>query len=490
MRSSLTATLAVVAFALAACEAPQSPTAEATPDLGIARVESSLASAVQVVVEPAESWSLADRMAHYNIPGVSIAVIKDGQIAWTKSYGVLEAGKDTLVNADTLFQAGSISKPTAVIAALRMVEQGQLSLDAPINDFLKSWKLPDNDFTKQKPVTPRLIMSHGAGLTVHGFPGYAAGAAIPTVPQILDGQPPANTAAVRVDKLPGEGWRYSGGGTTILQLAMTDASGKDFPALTQELVLGPAGMTRSSYENPLPEANRANAATAHHADGTPVPGHSHTYPEMAAAGLWTTSGDLARLALKVVAAARGDKDAILGPSITKDMLTTQIGTWGLGFDLADGGDGQVISHGGSDEGFEAFLFSYTDGRGGAAIMANGQNGGLLAREIRVALASAYGWKYGAPEMREAIALTPERAAQFAGEYLITDLPQPITFTVTAEGDKLWAEAPPVSPKQRFYVASDTMAFVLTSSPLSYTTNADGRAETIEVAPGLFAKRKT
>ena len=174
MRSSLTATLAVVAFALAACEAPQSPTAEATPDLGIARVESSLASAVQVVGEPAETWSLADRMAHYNIPGVSIAVIKDGQIAWTKSYGVLEAGKDTPVNADTLFQAGSISKPTAVIAALRMVEKGQLSLDAPINDFLKSWKLPDNDFTKQKPVTPRLIMSHGAGLTVHGFVHHPA----------------------------------------------------------------------------------------------------------------------------------------------------------------------------------------------------------------------------------------------------------------------------------------------------------------------------
>ena len=491
MYASRTTTLAATALILlAACDAPQAPVAaEAAPDPLIAKVETSLASSGQVVGEPAETWSLTDRMAHYNIPGVSIAVIKDGKIAWEKSYGVLDAGATTPVNADTIFLAGSISKPTAVTAALRMVEQGQLSLDAPINDFLKSWKLPDNDFTKQKPVTPRLIMSHGAGLTVHGFPGYAAGAAIPTVPQILDGVPPANTAAVRVDKLPGESWRYSGGGTTILQLAMTDVSGKDFPTLTNDLVLAPAGMTRSSYVNPLPETNRANAATAHHSNGTVVPGHSHTYPEMAAAGLWTTPGDLARLALKVVAAARSDKDALLGPDITKQMLTTQIGTWGLGFELDAMSDGQVFSHGGSDEGFEAFLFSYTDGHGGAAIMTNGQNGGALVSEIRVALASAYGWAYGAPDMREAITLTPESAALFAGDYLITDLPQPMTLTVTADGDKLWSEVPPVSPKQRLYVASGDKAFALTSPTLSYTTNKDGRVETIEVAPGLFAKRK-
>ncbi|MDP3495541.1 MAG: serine hydrolase domain-containing protein [Hyphomonadaceae bacterium] len=418
MRAFQKVTLAAAAlFWLSACEAPKPPTAEATPDPAIAKVETGLAPSTQVPGEPVEAWSLADRMAFHKVPGVSIAVIKDGKIAWAKGYGVLEAGKDTPVNPDTIFLAGSISKPTAVMAALRMVEQGQLSLDAPINDFLKSWKLPDNDFTKQKPVTPRMIMSHGAGLTVHGFPGYAAGAPIPTVPQILDGAPPANTPAVRVDKLPGESFRYSGGGTTILQLAMTDVSAKDFPTLTHDLILGPVGMTRSSFVNPLPETNRANAATAHLTDGAPLPGHSHTYPEMAAAGLWTTPSDLARLALSVVAAARGDTGAILGPDMTKQMLTTQIGTYGLGFDLEQPGDGQVFSHGGSDEGFEAFLFSYTDGRGGGAIMTNGQNGGDLASEICVSLAAAYGWKECAPEVRTVLTLTPERAAQFAGDYI-------------------------------------------------------------------------
>lgn len=487
-----TCTTALAALLLAACDPIEvpAPIAQAKPDLAIAMVETSLASPGQVTGEPVQTWSLADRMAHYKVPGVSVAIILDGKIAWQKSYGVLEAGNPTPVNADTIFQAGSISKPTAVTAALRMVEQGQLALDTPINDFLKSWKLPDNAFTQQKPVTPRLIMSHGAGLTVHGFPGYAAGAPLPTIPQILDGVAPANTAAVRVDKLPGESWRYSGGGTTILQLAMTDVSGKDFPTLTQDLVLTPAGMTRSSFVNPLPESSRTNAATAHHSDGTPVTGHAHVYPEMAAAGLWTTPSDLARLALTVVADARGDKGALLGPDMTKQMLTRQTGTWGLGFELDQMPDGQVFSHGGSDEGFEAFLFAYTDGHGGAAIMTNGQNGAALAQEIRVALASTYGWTYGAPEMRNAIALTPERAQQFAGDYDLAGFGKPMTLVITAEGDKLWYEVPTVFPKQRFYVASDTQAFAVTRPTFAYTTDKTGKVDTIEVSAGAFAKRKS
>lgn len=474
-----------------ACDQPKTPVAEAGPDPHIAQVEAGLAGRVEVTGEPVETWSLADRMAFHKVPGVSIAVIQDGKIAWAKGYGVLETGKETPVDTDTIFQAGSISKPTAAVAALKLVEQGKLVLDAPINDALKSWKLPDNDFTRKQPVTLRQIMSHGAGLTVHGFPGYADGAPVPTVPQVLDGVVPANTAAVRVNKLPGESWRYSGGGYTIMQLAMTDVAGKDFPALTDELVLKPAGMTRSSYVNPVPETNRANAATAHHRDGTVVPGHSHTYPEMAAAGLWTTASDLSRLALSVVVAARGDANAVLGPDITRQMLTTQIGTYGLGFDLADRGDGQVFSHGGSDEGFEAFLFAYTDGHGGAAIMTNGQNGGRLAQEIRASLASTYGWKYGAPEQRTALALTPERAAEFVGDYVApgpSDQPS-VTVTITAEGDKLWVEAPPVISRQRFYVMSETQAFTVETPILALKLDEQKRPVAFEVGRGIFAERK-
>ena len=378
---------------VAACSTPEAPAA--TVDPNIAKVENGLLVRSQVAGEPVQTWTLAERMASYNVPGVSIAVIADGKIAWAKGYGVLEAGKPQAINPNTIFQAGSISKPVAGIAALRMVEQGRLSLDAPINDALKSWKIPDNEFTAMEPVTLRQIMSHGAGLTVHGFPGYAAGKPVPTVQQVLDGAPPANTAAVRVDKKPGASWRYSGGGYTVMQLAMTEVAGKDFVTLTDELALKPMGMARSTYLNPVPAANLANAARAHTREGVAVPGHSHTYPEMAAASLWSTPSDLARMGLAVVDAARGTSGAILVPDMTKQMLTKQMGTYGLGFSLAEPGDGQVFSHSGVDEGFEAAFFTYTDGHGGAAIMTNAQGGSALAREIMASLSATYGWKFGA-----------------------------------------------------------------------------------------------
>lgn len=482
-------TVAVLALAWAsACGQQGTPAAAADPT--IAQFEAGLMQSVQIEGEPTEYWSLADRMAFHNVPGVSIAVIRDGKIAWAKGYGVLETGTATPVNPDTLFQAGSISKPVAGIAALKLVEQGKLQLDAPINDALASWKIPDNAFTQQTPVTLRQIMSHTAGLTVHGFPGYAADEPVPTVQQVLDGTPPANTPPVRVDKLPGESWRYSGGGYTVMQLAMTDVAGKDFVTLTDELVLKPAGMARSSYLNPLPANNLANAATGHKRTGKAIAGLRHTYPEMAAAGLWTTPSDLARMGLAVTAAARGDAGAILGPDMTQQMLTLQKNDYGLGFALEDDGDGQVFSHGGSDEGFEALFFAYTDGHGGAAIMTNGQRGGMLASEIAASLGATYGWKYGTPETRKAEALTPERAALFAGDYLAKREGRPdLALTITADGSKLWIEAEPMIRKQRFYVGSDTSAFAISMPGGPYSADATGRAVSIQINPNTLAVRK-
>ena len=396
----------------------------------------------------------------------------------------------TQVNPDTIFQAGSISKPVAAIGALKLVEQGKLQLDTPINDALASWKIPDNAFTQQTPVTLRQIMSHSAGLTVHGFPGYAAGEPVPTVQQVLDGAPPANTPAVRVDKLPGESWRYSGGGYTVMQLAMTDVAKQEFVPLMDELVLKPAGMARSSYLNPLPASNLANAAVGHERGGKAIAGLRHTYPEMAAAGLWTTPSDLARMGLAVVAAARGDTGAILGPDMTTQMLTLQKKNYGLGFALEDDGDGQVFSHSGSDEGFEALFFAYTDGHGGAAIMTNGQRGGILASEIAASLAATYGWKYGTPETRKVETLTPERAALFAGDYMAKREGRPdLALTITADGDKLWIEAEPMMRKQRFYVASDTTAFAISAPVGPYSVDATGRAVSIQINQNTVAVRK-
>jgi CubicO group peptidase (beta-lactamase class C family) len=243
----------------------------------IERVEKGLLSAVLVKGNP--GWTIQERMKFYKVPGVSIAVINDYKVEWARGYGVKDIETNEPVTAETLFQAASISKPVTAMTALKRVEQGKISLDQNINDKLTSWKLPDNEFTAKRKVTLANLLSHTGGLTVHGFPGYAVGEEIPTLPQVLDGAAPANTAAVRVDMEPGTKFRYSGGGVTIAQLAIMDIEKKPFPQIAQETVLGPLGMTDSTYSQPLPAETRKKAASGHRGNGKPVEGKIHIYPE-------------------------------------------------------------------------------------------------------------------------------------------------------------------------------------------------------------------
>jgi len=119
---------------------------------------------------------------------------------------------------------------------------------------LKSWKLPENNFTAQHPVTLRELLSHTAGISVHGFEGYAAGLPVPTLIQILNGQKPANSDPIIVQDGPGQKFDYSGGGFTIVQQTMIDATGKSFPELLQTTVLKPSGMRDSAFQQPIDAA--------------------------------------------------------------------------------------------------------------------------------------------------------------------------------------------------------------------------------------------
>ena len=270
--------------------------AQSTPDPKIKRVEENLLPAVLIKGDP--TWTIADRMKFYKVPGLSVAVIKDFHLEWAKGYGVKDLETNEPVTTDTIFQAGSISKSVNAMVAMKEVEQGKLSLDQNINDKLTSWKLPDNEFTAKKKVTLKNLLSHTAGTTVHGFPGYGVDEKLPTLQQVLDGEKPANTAAVRVDFEPGSKFRYSGGGTTIAQLTIMDVEKRPYPDIARETVLEPLNMTNSTYSQPLPADWRKKAATGYRSDGREVEGKIHVYPEMAAAGLWTTPTDLAKFAIR------------------------------------------------------------------------------------------------------------------------------------------------------------------------------------------------
>ena len=391
-----------------------------------AAIEHHLRYAVRIDGQPDVAMELLDRMHSYHVPGLSIAVIDHGRVVFAKGYGVATFGGGTPIDSTTLFLAGSISKPVFASGFLRLAGERKISLDADINTLLKSWHLPETRFTEHEKVTPRRLLTHSAGLTVWGFPGYPLDSAVPTVPQLLDGKPPANTAAVRNDTFPGARWLYSGGGITILQLATTDLTGEDFPSFMRRMMLQPAGMKRSTYENPLPVNRRGEAASGHEQIDTPVPGGFHVYPEMAAAGLWTTPSDLARWAIALAHSYRGEPGGVLSPAMARQMISKQMhqqppygnGYWGLGIAVAGDGDSLSFSHGGRDEGFVADFFMRPASERGLVIMMNGVNGGLLG-EVERAFAEEYG--FGAPPRttRTILAKSASELGGYVGRYVGT-----------------------------------------------------------------------
>lgn len=363
-----------------------------------------------------EKATLADRMKHYHNPGVSIAVLHDYQIEWARGYGVKEAGRPDPVTTETLFQAGSISKPVAALAAMRLVEQGAIGLDEDINRYLVSWKVPANAAWQPR-VTLRQLLSHSAGTTVHGFPGYAQGAPVPSLTQVLNGEEPANTAPVRVNILPGGQFRYSGGGTSIVQQMLIDVLGRPFPEIARELVLDPLGMEHSTYAQPLPEWYWSSASTAHPTNGKPLEGRWHTYPEMAAAGLWTTASDLARFALELQLIRAGKPGKTVSGATVQEMFSPQVAPgMGIGVMLDGSGTSRRFEHGGWDEGFVAKMVAYQEQGFGTVVMLNSNAGFPLLDEITRAIAAEYGWPDYLPAERPGVEVDRGVLEAYSGEY--------------------------------------------------------------------------
>jgi CubicO group peptidase (beta-lactamase class C family) len=354
----------------------------------IANIESDIHPLVPAGAPPV---SLAQDMAAHHVPSVSVAVVDHGRIVWTRAYGLADVASNTRATPRTLYLAGSVSKPVAASGALKLVEAGKLSLDGDVNGELKSWRLPDSPAIAGHKITLRLILTHTGGLSVHGFGGYAAGARVPSVVQVLNGAPPANSAPVVVDQTPGTAWRYSGGGITIAQLMMSEAAGETFPVLMRRLVLEPVGMGDSTYEQPLPQARAAQAATGYLVRGDPVAGRFHTYPEMAAAGLWTTPSDLAKWAIALQRAYAGERSPLMTQASARAMLTPGLGDWGLGIQVQGQGETLRFSHGGDDWGYKAQLVGWLSGGRAIVVMANGDGAIAVEEALLRAIAREYGW---------------------------------------------------------------------------------------------------
>lgn len=436
-----------------------------TPNDKVKSVETHLTT--PVYIEGDSTWTIEARMAHYGVPGVSIAVIKDNKIEWVKSYGVMDKDSKESVTTHTLFQAGSISKPVAAYGALHLVEQNKISLDSNINNYLKSWKLPDNEFTKSKKVTLKHLLSHTGGTTVHGFLGYSPELPVPTVLQVLDGTPPANSPEVRVDKIPGESYRYSGGGITIEQLAMTEIENKPFPQIMHDIVLSPLGMNYSTYDQPLKDSMLRIAATGYLPDGSMTKGKRHTYLEMAAAGLWTTAEDLAKFAIDVMNTYQGKSKLVLSQSMAKTMLIPYISDFvGLGLFIDTKKDEIYFGHGGWDEGFSSQMTAHRDKGYGVVILTNSNHPEFIEELIR-SVALTYDWAEYMPTYKK-VTESQDRMKEIIGRYRRG---HDAMFTISYSGGKLLKKPLMIDPVELIKITDST-----------YVSRNDGRFIQFKLKP--------
>ncbi len=389
----------------------------------IDRIETRLLPAVLVTGEMPQEFRLAERMRFYKTPGISIAVIQNGAIEWARGYGVLMAGTSNPVTPETIFQAASISKPVAALVALRLVEQGRLSLDEDVNAKLTTWKLPENEFTKDHKVTLRWLLSHRAGLTDGaGFSPAAPAESLPTLKDILE-TGKWTPKPIRIAMEPGSRFRYSGGGYCLMEQLMEDVTGKPFPVLARELVFEALGMTHSTFEQQLSPEKASTAAVGHLANGQPLPQKWNLYPATSAAGLWTTPTDLARFVIEIQKAHAGQATKTLSPKLAAAMLTPQgrpddresllmsrmesfPDHWQLSRGLGCGLIGRPPArffHTGSNPGYQCELHGYLEGGQGAIVMTSAAEGWRLAREVLWAIALEYSWPGHdyEPEVKEA-----------------------------------------------------------------------------------------
>jgi CubicO group peptidase (beta-lactamase class C family) len=447
-------------------------------------VENNLAGWVQTGNN--DRWNLAERMKKYNINGVSIAVIHNYKIEWARGYGYADVSENRTVTEKTLFQAASISKSLNAVGVLKLVQEKKLDLNADINKYLLTWKFPYDEKSNNKKITLTNLLSHSAGLTIHGFPGYDKGDSLPSLPQVLDGMKPANTAAVRSSDEPGKNVNYSGGGVTISQMIVMDVTQQPYDVFMQKNVLDPLGMTNSSYKQPPSEAYAKVLATGYRADGKEIQGKFHIYPEQSAAGLWTNPVDLCKYIIETQLSYKGESAKVLTPEMTRLRLATVLEDAALGIFVNSRVTGSLkyFNHNGGNEGFQCTYVGCRDNGEGIAIMTNSDNGSLIYEEILNSIATVYNWKdYYLPEIKQVVEVESSVLNKYAGKYIVGGQKAVFRnsdngFLVNILGDLYW----------KVYFTSDSDFFVREfRGSLRFQTDKDKKVSALKFN-GMTAKK--
>jgi CubicO group peptidase (beta-lactamase class C family) len=444
--------------------------------------------------ETDERMSLRERMRHHHVPGVSVAVLRGGRVVWAGGYGTISADGGPSVDVGTRFQAASLSKPVTALVALSLVRTGTLALDDDVDARLRGW-LVGGAITRVETshrVTLRGLLSHSAGLSTPGFRGYAAVERVPSLTAILRGDAPANSEPITRLAEPGERRSYSGGGYVVVQKLVQDVTGTPFADLAQRLVLSPLRMQSSSFALVAPPVSRSaesDRARGHDREGRPIAGGWYRYPEAAAAGLWTTAMDMARVLEEMARVAAGREGRVLTSSLGREMLSVvpvrdDAGgpTFGLGVEINGQGADRWIGHTGANEGYRARMLLVSASGDGAVILTNADGGGALIDEIVRGLAHAYRWPELSPAVRRGIALPDSTLASLEGRYRFGPGELVIRIEHDARGLRYrlpWSSSPsplrPIAP-DRFVSVSDGTELTFLREP------GESRPMRVEVQP--------
>ncbi len=401
----------------------------------ISQIENGLTPAFQVADQPKVPFNILERMEYYDVPGVSIAIIRNNEIEWAKSYGTKIKNSTDSVTINTLFQAASLSKPITALIVLKMADEGIISLDSNINKQLSSWQITENEYTRKQPVTPRNLILHTSGLNVSNYPGYEIGKELPWITDILNGKKNSNTDSVVILFEPNTRWSYSGAGYTVLQLLMTEKMNASFPELMQKELFEPLDICNSTFEQEKLSDIRDDIAFGYLENGEMVEKGYHLYPEMAAAGLWTTPIDYARIVCEIQKAYHGKSNLILNEETAKIALSKHYYDMGLGFIMRNDSNEIALAFGGGNHGYICDVYSYLHLGSGAVIMTNSDNGYPLVEEIYRSISAEYNWKYARPDTIRPISPDTSIINRIKGTYTgLTSNNKEFLFTISGDNN--------------------------------------------------------
>lgn len=426
------------------------------------KIEENLQPPVQLI-DSTVTFNLTDQLAKYKIRGVSISIINNYEVVYSKSVGIIDIKNKREVNNNTYFQFGSISKPVTALAILKLVDMGVLDLNEDVNTYLEDWNLK-TDFK----ITIRQLLSHTGGINVSGFSGYEQSEKRPdTIVDVLEGN--FKNPRISSNTIPGVTWNYSGGGYAILEKVIEDVTEKRFDQFIQDEIFSPLHMNSSSFLYPK---DSVNVASGHYNDGSLVSGKWNLYPISSAAGLWSTTRDISQLCMSFQSSLIGKK-GIISKGLAQEVLRPIIDNWGLGFEIVSSNSVKWIQHGGNTKGYTSRMICSEEGKGIIISLNSDVEERLLPQIIR-GVSKVLAWEAFDPIVIEPYLVNEKILNAYAGDYRyekeITGIGEYKTYVIYKNGN-LWMSNP--TRDLRFIPAtSDSFIIYETGDRIKFKTNSD------------------